>query len=145
MSKIMQKIVLFIEPSGHAFETPLKIGNLFMNRFAVDEDGASEILKIFELDKTSFKMAYPDNSEYGNFEEERKQKGMDLIIKIGRLVRCRIINGNVTNQIWPYNTRWCVFSQEKIYRSKSRINQRSADSTVRVLSFSRFCLDSVRI
>ena len=38
-----------MEPSEDAFETPLKIGNLFMNRFAVDE--ASEILKIFELEK----------------------------------------------------------------------------------------------
>ena len=68
----MQKIVLFIEPSEEACETPLKIGNLFMNRFAVDEDAASEILKIFELEKYSRKMS----------AEERKQKGMDLIIKI---------------------------------------------------------------
>ena len=93
----MQKIVLFIEPSEEAWRTPLKIGNLFMNRFAVDEDLAYEISKIFELDKTSTKMSYPgqipkihepgnskiqmcDNFEYKNFKKERKQKGMDLII-----------------------------------------------------------------
>ena len=80
----MQKIVLFIEPNDDAWQTPLKIGNLFMNRFAVDEDTASEILKIFELGKTSDKMSNPENSEYENFEEERKQKGMVLIIKIDR-------------------------------------------------------------
>ena len=77
----MLKIVLFIEPNDDACLTPLKIGNLFMNRFVVEEDAASEILKILELDKTSFKMSYPDpkvNPEYKNFEEERKQKGMDL-------------------------------------------------------------------
>ena len=68
----MQKIVLFIEPNERAHETPLKIGNLFMNRFAVDEDAASEILKIFELEKHSYRMS----------SEERKQKGMDLIILI---------------------------------------------------------------
>ena len=68
----MQKIVLFLEPSDDAFDTPLKIGNLFMNRFAVDEDAASEILKIFELGKYSWRMS----------AEERKQKGMDLIILI---------------------------------------------------------------
>ena len=95
----MQKIVLFLEPNDDALLTPLKLGNLFMNRFAVDEDAASESLKIFELGKTSYKMTYPGHSEYKNFEEERKQKGMDLIIKIGRLVRCRIINGNEINQI----------------------------------------------
>ena len=75
MSKIMQKIVLFIEPSGDAFETPVKIGNLFMNRFVVEEDTGFEILKIFELDKISTKIS-------NSFAKERKQKGMDLIIKI---------------------------------------------------------------
>ena len=77
----MQKIVLFIEPNDDAWQTPLKIGNLFMNRFAVEEDAASEILKILELEKTSMKMSDSDseyNPEYKNFEEERKQKGMDL-------------------------------------------------------------------
>ena len=49
----MQKIVLFIEPSEETYNTPLKIGNLFMNRFAVDEEAGSEILKIFELEKFS--------------------------------------------------------------------------------------------
>ena len=74
----MQKIVLFMEPNDDAWITPLKIGNLFMNRFAVDEDAASEVLKIFELEKTSWKMSDSDNPEYKKFEEERKQKGTDL-------------------------------------------------------------------
>ena len=68
----MQKIVLFIEPYDDAWSTPLKIGNLFMNRFAVDEDAASEILKIFELEK----------DPHWESSEEKQQKGMDLIIKI---------------------------------------------------------------
>ena len=72
MSKTSQKIVLFIEPFDEPWSTPLKIGNLFMNRFAVDEDAASEILKIFEL----------ENFSYEIFEEDKLQKGLDLIIKI---------------------------------------------------------------
>ena len=44
----MQKIILFIDPSDYAFETPVKIGNLFINRFAIDEDASFEILEIFE-------------------------------------------------------------------------------------------------
>ena len=48
----MQKIVLFIEPQKHKSETPLKIGNLFTNRFAIDEDGCHEILKIHYLENT---------------------------------------------------------------------------------------------
>ena len=79
----MQKIVLFIEPIDDLCFTPLKIGNLFMNRFVVDEDAASEVLKIFELEKTSYELSHPRykyNSLY-DFEAKglRKQKGKDLI------------------------------------------------------------------
>ena len=48
----MQKIVLFIEPQKLKFDTPMKIGNLFMNQFSIDEDGCHEILKIYYLDNT---------------------------------------------------------------------------------------------
>ena len=53
MSKNMQKIVLFIEPSDDAYSTPLKIGNLFMNRFSIGEEANFEIVKILELGKSS--------------------------------------------------------------------------------------------
>ena len=48
----MQKIVLFIEPQAEKSKTPLKIGNLFMNRFSIDEDGCNETLKIYYLENT---------------------------------------------------------------------------------------------
>ena len=75
----MQKIVVFIEPIDELFFTPLKIGNLFMNRFAVDEDAAFEILKIFEL---------------GKFLINPEQKGKDLNNKINRLNCFTIMNKN---------------------------------------------------
>ena len=74
MPKIMHGIVLFIEPSDDASCTPSKIGHLFMNRFAIDEDAGYEILNILELKKTSMKMSWPDDPEYGNYEIERKVK-----------------------------------------------------------------------
>ena len=49
MSEAMQKIVLFIEPSDDEFSKPVKIGHLFMNRFAVDEDAAFEVINVLEL------------------------------------------------------------------------------------------------
>ena len=56
MSKSNQKIVMFIEPAvGVAPSTPSKIGNLFMNRFAVDEDAKHEILKIYHLEHNLWK------------------------------------------------------------------------------------------
>ena len=48
----MQKIVLFIEPQKFKSITPLKIGNLFTNRFAIDEDGCHEVLEIHHLENT---------------------------------------------------------------------------------------------
>ena len=80
MPKLMQKIVLFIEPHDDAFYTPSKIGHLFMNRFAVEEDAGSEILKVLELGKSSDKMSHPKHPEYKNSKNDRQQKGIDLIV-----------------------------------------------------------------
>ena len=56
MSKLNQKIVLFIEPANEVelYYTPCKIGNLFLNRFAIEEDAKNEILKIYQLDYRFF-------------------------------------------------------------------------------------------
>ena len=78
----MQKIILLVEPSDDLFLTPAKIGDLFMNRFAIDENASCEILKIVELVKTSTEMTWPEEYNYKNFSEERKQKGMDHFIVI---------------------------------------------------------------
>ena len=48
MSKLNQKILLFIEPAAEEWEKHTKIGNLFTNRFAIDEDAKNEILKIYQ-------------------------------------------------------------------------------------------------
>ena len=46
-----QKIVFFIEPAEFACVTPSKVGNLFINRFAISEDSGHEIYKIFDLEQ----------------------------------------------------------------------------------------------
>ena len=78
----MQKIVLFIEPQKLKSITLLKIGNLFMNRFSIDEDGCNETLKI----------NYLDNTFYDYYHGElTKNEGLDCILqqnnrkKIGNL------------------------------------------------------------
>ena len=70
MSKLNQKIVLFIEPAASKFDKPSKIGNLFMNRFAIDEDAKNEILKIYQLEK-----------DFNDLYEGRLalEEGLDLI------------------------------------------------------------------
>ena len=78
MSKQMQKIVIFIEPCDDAFSTPEKMGYVLMNRCSVDEDASFEVLNIFELRKSSWKMYESLNPDYASFEIERKEKGMGL-------------------------------------------------------------------
>ena len=50
MSKIMQNLVVLMEPSKYSNETPLKGGNMILNRFCIDEDAAFELsgVKYFE-------------------------------------------------------------------------------------------------
>ena len=78
MPKNMQGIVIFIEPSDDAFYTPSKIGHLFMNRFAIDEDAGFEILNVLELEKTSYKMSRSKDPKYKNYEIGRIVKVMGL-------------------------------------------------------------------
>ena len=77
MSKTMHNVILFPEAFQEKFATPLKIGDLFFNRFGVDEDAAFEMLGVYQLEKTSRKMARPKDEEYKNFEKEREEKGKD--------------------------------------------------------------------
>ena len=69
----MQKIVLFIEPQEKKFITPLKIGNLFMNRFGIDEDGCNEVLKIYYIDNTFYDY-YWDNLRKNEGTDRSKQQ-----------------------------------------------------------------------
>ena len=75
MEKTMHQVVLFLEEQEEDWRTPLKIGNLFFNRFGVDEDAAFEMIGVYNLQKSSEKMTWADGKEY---ENERKEKGMDI-------------------------------------------------------------------
>ena len=67
MSKLNQKIVLFIEPALGAHETPSKIGNLFMNRFAIGEDAKHEILKIYHLENNLRSLSFYQGLDLINY------------------------------------------------------------------------------
>ena len=70
MSKLNQKIVLFIESADEPCYTPSKIGNLFMNRFGIDEDAKHEILKIYQLENDLYDLVHG---------ELTLEEGLDLI------------------------------------------------------------------
>ena len=96
----MQKIILFIEPNEDAYNTPVKIGNLCMNIFTIDEDASFEIKNIFELVKTSVKnyrgyIVNYDTIDYttaihSDFTTERYQKGMDHLVVTRHYLRKKL-------------------------------------------------------
>ena len=63
MSKNMQNFVVFIEPSEDASDTPLKAGNMILNRFCIDEDAAFELSGVNSLKKFSYDLEYRENLE----------------------------------------------------------------------------------
>ena len=71
-----------------------KAGFLFINRSVIDEDGGSEVLKILELEKTSWKI---ENREDINFEKHMNQKG------IGRFI------------MLPYSTNFTMYMLRTFY------------------------------
>ena len=67
-------IVLFMEPSEDKWRIPLKLGRLYMNRFAIDEDAGFEIIKVVELKATSYEMKLA-NSYDKSLNDKRIEKG----------------------------------------------------------------------
>ena len=63
MSKIMQNLIVLMEPSEDASETSLKAGNMILNRFCIDEDAAFELSGVNYLKNIPFRdtltLGYP--------------------------------------------------------------------------------------
>ena len=72
MPKIMQNLVILMEPSEKAYEVSLKGGSMCLNRFSIDEDAAFELSGVHYLQKSSDTIKYSQASE---MISERKSKG----------------------------------------------------------------------
>ena len=68
----MQNLVVLMEPSEAAYETPLKAGRMILNPFCIDEEAAFELSGVNYLQKSSRKLKYENSLE---FKEKRKIKG----------------------------------------------------------------------
>ena len=66
MPKNIQNLVLLMEPSEDAWNISLKGGNMYLNRFSIDEDAGFELSGVHYLEKSSDDI---------KFELERKSKG----------------------------------------------------------------------
>ena len=57
MSKVMQNLVVLMDPSVKAYRIDMKAGNMILNRFCIDEDAAFELSGVNYL-KSHGKMTY---------------------------------------------------------------------------------------
>ena len=82
----MQKLVFFIDSndlSSKAYGSALTIGNLYMNRFVINEDAGHEIVKIYE-----FEDILQRNPGHEWSVDEKKLKGMGH-----NIYKCFVITG----------------------------------------------------
>ena len=68
----MQDLYFFFEKSECKTRTPFKIGNSFLNRFAIEEDAAFEINAVKFLRTSNAKMAEVWNEE--EYEKHSKKR-----------------------------------------------------------------------
>ena len=81
MSKVMQNIVLLMEPSDDASDVSSKAGNMYLNRFCIDEDAAFESMGVYYLKKLTIELFsetfYEDRTMERKAKEQRKYCLMD--------------------------------------------------------------------
>ena len=75
MPKTMQTLVVMMEPTEDAYDTPLKGGNMILNRFCIDEDAGFELFGVNDLRKSSWELRH--GNSHGNRESKRKVKGKE--------------------------------------------------------------------
>ena len=76
MAKLFKNLVVLMEPSNEAYRNSVKGGNMYLNRFCIDENAAFELSGVLYLEKSS------DEIINGvDFKHERitKGKGLSLI------------------------------------------------------------------
>ena len=77
MPKIMQNLVFLMEPSHDAHRMDIKAGNMYLNRFRIDEDAAFEISGVHYLEKSSDDIAHGYTT---CMELKRKSKSKGVLI-----------------------------------------------------------------
>ena len=103
-----QQIILFIEPAKEEWKCQESIGNLYLNRFAIDEDAGHEVLGVYYLKQSSAEMCYEKHELYSKYAIERLQKErFDMkMIERGLKVIAKNRSSNIQTHIFISATSW---------------------------------------
>ena len=77
MKRVMQNVVLIMEPNDDDFEVSMQAGNMCLNRFCIDEDAAFESTGVYYL-----KELREEREEIENLKLAEKSKGSKKSIMI---------------------------------------------------------------
>ena len=61
-----------MEPYEEAYTQSLKVGDMCLNRFCIDEDAAFELSGVYYLQKSSFELEHSEDK----LERQSKDKGL---------------------------------------------------------------------
>ena len=75
MAKLFQNLVVLMEPSKEGYRNSLKGGNMFLNRFCIDENAAFELSGVLYLEKSSDEII-------NGVDEERISKGKGYLSRL---------------------------------------------------------------
>ena len=75
MSKLMQNLVVFMEPSEDVYNISLKRANMSFNRFCIDEEAGFELSGVNFFKKSSGLIS---DGVFGIYDQERKEKGKEF-------------------------------------------------------------------
>ena len=71
MSKIMQNLVVLMDPSEESWSDDMKPGNMILNRFCIDEDAAFELSGVNYLKKGSgFRDSWKKGKKFSIFRSD---------------------------------------------------------------------------
>ena len=103
-----QQIILFIEPAKEEWKCPESIGNLYMylNRFAIDEDAAHEVLGVYYFQQSSPELCDPKNNLFLKNATERQQKERfdNKLIQKGLKIAAKNRSSNIQTHIFISTT-----------------------------------------
>ena len=140
------QIILFIEPAKEEFVCSESIGNLYVNRFVIDEDAAHEVLGIYHLKEWSHEMCDPENDAYPNNKSRRKKKERSDKKIIEKAIKdAAKIAGDACNQFHIFRagqgSGWFLKGSERMYHLSDVIRKHKIPSIV----FNQLSLVRVRV
>ena len=82
-SKTMQNLVVLMEPSEDPRIIDMRVGNMILNRFCIDEDAAFELSGVKYFKKSSWEL------RHGNFSSKWRRNLPGNKFKVNRKVKGR--------------------------------------------------------